>query len=133
MLAEQIFESNVRGYQRDVAVNQQIQSSLKSDHQGVDFWLLNNGITIITANATSAGYLRATVQDPQVVNGLQTSREIFNYFAAAPQPNDNRLVLVRVIETKDVGVQDQIIRATNSQNKMGCRTATDDRSNSSRY
>ena len=32
--------------------------------------------------------------------------------------SDNRRILVRIIETKDESVRDQIIRATNSQNKM---------------
>jgi hypothetical protein len=118
ILAERMFESNVRGYRPDLSVNEQIQLSLRSDPLDINFWLLNNGITIITPKTNPAGHLKLGIQDPQIVNGLQTSREIFNYFSSTPSQNDARSVLVRVIETSDVTVRDKIIRATNSQNRM---------------
>ncbi|WP_422003887.1 AIPR family protein [Pyruvatibacter mobilis] len=117
-LAESIFESNVRGYQRNVGVNTQIRGSLNEESQKPNFWLLNNGITIITPKATPAGHLGVDVQDPQIVNGLQTSREIFDYFSGGSDVDDDRSVLVRVIETSDADVRDKVIRATNSQNLM---------------
>jgi hypothetical protein len=55
------------------------------------------------------------------VNGLQTSREIFGYFNKSGVPvaeNDTRTLLVRVIQTGDASLQDAIIKATNSQNRM---------------
>lgn len=118
VLAERIFESNVRGYQRDASVNEQIQLSLEADPTETNFWLLNNGITIITPKAVPAGHLQLSIQDPQIVNGLQTSREIFNHFSKSVGREDDRSVLVRVIETGDINVQDKIINATNSQNRM---------------
>ncbi|WP_425404319.1 AIPR family protein [Hwanghaeella sp.] len=117
-LTESIFESNVRGYQQNVGVNTQIRASLDEESQKPNFWLLNNGITIITPKATPAGHLRVDVQDPQIVNGLQTSREIFDHFSDDDDEADDRSVLVRVIETSDADVRDKVIRATNSQNRM---------------
>ena len=70
-LVERLFESNVRGFQQNTAVNKQIRSSLRSQ-DGVNFWLLNNGITIIAERMQSAGYMQITCQDPQIVNGLQS-------------------------------------------------------------
>lgn len=116
-LAESIFESNVRGYQRDAGVNTQIRTSLTADPHTTNFWLLNNGVTIITAKASSVGHQKLEIQDPQIVNGLQTSREIFDHFSTDDRADD-RSVLVRVIETNDASVRDLIIRATNSQNRM---------------
>ena len=45
-LDELIFESNVRGYQGDSTINRSISDTLKkASGAGIDFWLLNNGIT----------------------------------------------------------------------------------------
>lgn len=116
-LAEQIFESNVRGFQQRTAVNLQIRKSLDTDKHA-DFWLLNNGVTII-AKQTATGTLgRLNLEDPQIVNGLQTAREVFNYFTEKKPQNEERLILVKVIETADEVVRDAIIKATNSQNPM---------------
>jgi hypothetical protein len=121
-LAERIFESNVRGYQVDAGVNKQIQKSLEDPGPGANFWLLNNGVTIISPQTAPAGHLSLSIQDPQIVNGLQTSREIFSYFTTGDVnqkfENEKRTLLVRVIHTADPDLQDMIIRATNSQNRM---------------
>lgn len=52
------------------------------------------------------------------MNGLQTSREIFNYFSEGTPSGDERSILVKVIETGNPVVRDAVIKATNSQNKM---------------
>jgi hypothetical protein len=118
VLAERIFESNVRGYQQDATVNEEIRASLEKKGKA-NFWLLNNGVTIIAAKATPTGHLRVSIEDAQIVNGLQTSREIFNFHNSGKmQPDEDRSLLVRVIETSDPEVSDLVIRATNSQNRM---------------
>lgn len=114
-LAERIFESNVRGFVQDSGVNDDIAASLRNPVDEPNFWLLNNGVTIIAAKAAPA-HLMLTVEDPQIVNGLQTSRVIFDNISK--DAKDDRTVLVRVIETTDQKQQDRIIKATNSQNKM---------------
>ncbi len=118
-LAERLFEANVRGFQQDTAVNKQIRNSLLRP-EGINFWLLNNGITIIAEEMQSAGHLRVTCEDPQIVNGLQSSRAIFEHFStgSGSPRDDDRSILVRLIETKEETVRDRVIRATNSQNKM---------------
>ena len=87
---------------------------------GINFWLLNNGITIIAENTQSVGHLRVTCEDPQIVNGLQSSRAIFEHFSDSMESpsDDDRSILVRLIETNEEKVRDRVIRATNSQNKM---------------
>jgi hypothetical protein len=120
-LQERIFESNVRGFQQNTPVNVDIRKTL--DNPGkADFWLLNNGITILTGKANTAGYQTLEIEDPQIVNGLQTSRQIDAYYrggATIPRPEDDgRRILVRVLQSSDEAVRDNVIRATNSQNKM---------------
>lgn len=79
-----------------------------------DFWWLNNGITIVASQATQGGKA-LNLEDPQVVNGLQTSTEIFNYFRCSNTEGDERNLLVRVIVPREADSRDRIIKATNSQ------------------
>jgi hypothetical protein len=119
-LARSLFESNVRDYQGSVTVNTAIRQTLQNANSE-DFWYLNNGVTIITPNVVLAGK-QLTIEDPQIVNGLQTSHEIYQHFSDyadeptnAPDIVDRRMLLVRVICEKDEPARDRIIRATNSQ------------------
>ncbi|MFV0595263.1 AIPR family protein [Shewanella sp.] len=113
-LARSIFESNVRDYQGSVVVNTGIRKTLEN-RDSENFWYLNNGVTIITPKAVMAGK-QLTIEDPQIVNGLQTSHEIYQYFSQlGNHEGDERAVLVRVICEEDEEARDRIIRATNSQ------------------
>lgn len=112
-LRREIFEANVRDYQGRTEVNDDIQLSLQESGQE-DFWWLNNGITIISERASQSGKA-LTIEDPQIVNGLQTSTEIFNYCRKASHGSENRKVLVRVIVSTEDESRDRIIKATNSQ------------------
>ena len=120
VLAERIFEFNVRGFAQDSSVNNAIGKTLAEQKGLPNFWLLNNGVTIIAAKAVPASHIMLDIEDPQIVNGLQTSRVIFDYFTKPENKDlvDERTVLIRVIQTADQEIQDKIIRATNSQNKM---------------
>ena len=117
-IAERFFDSNVRGYWKSTPVNKRIADSLKNPQ--VEFWLLNNGVTILAEKIETGEHLEVEVTDPQIVNGLQTSREIYNYYREAKSlpPNDNRRLQVRLIKTVEPKARDSIIQATNSQNVM---------------
>lgn len=116
-LARSIFESNVRDYQGSVVVNTGIRQTLENQ-ESENFWYLNNGVTIITPKAVMAGK-QLTIEDPQIVNGLQTSHEIYQYFSQlVNHEGDERAVLVRVICEEDEEARDRIIRATNSQTSI---------------
>lgn len=116
-LRRDIFEANVRDYQGRNEVNKQIKETLSED-QREDFWWLNNGITIIASKATQSSKI-LTIEDPQIVNGLQTSREIFEHFSGHPPASgDARSVLVRVVVPIDDSSRDNIIRSTNSQTSI---------------
>lgn len=113
-LARSIFESNVRDYQGSVYVNTGIKQTLEN-RDSDNFWYLNNGVTIISPKAVLAGK-QLTIEDPQIVNGLQTSHEIYLHFSNLENSsNDDRAILVRVICEKNEEARDRIIRATNSQ------------------
>lgn len=116
-LMRNIFEANVRDYQGDIQVNEGIRGTLENKGQNDDFWWLNNGVTIIATKATLTGK-KLTIEDPQIVNGLQTSTEIYKYFEKKNTEGENRNVLVRIIVPTEAESRDRIIKATNSQTKI---------------
>lgn len=115
-LRKNLFEANVRDYQGNNQVNEDMQKSLVEGGPE-DFWWLNNGVTVVASKAVQGGKV-LTVEDPQIVNGQQTSTEIFNYFHAANTENDERCVMVRVIVANNAVSRDRIIKATNSQTSI---------------
>jgi AIPR protein len=118
-VAERFFDSNVRGYWPHSRVNKDIAKTLCGT-SGPEFWLLNNGITILAEKSnTTSGFLELEIYDPQIVNGLQTSRQIYSYFAGnGGEKADARRLMVRVIKSSDKPTRDAIIKCTNSQNEM---------------
>jgi len=115
-LLTRIFEANVRAYQGVVEVNREIAESLIHPTPNLDFWWLNNGVTIVADQAQFMNN-RLTIENPLIVNGLQTSHEIHNV-AAKLLPTDQRMVLVRVIVENDREKRDEIIKATNRQTSI---------------
>ncbi|MBZ5676270.1 MAG: AIPR family protein [Acidobacteriia bacterium] len=117
-LDELIFESNVRGNQGRTSVNRQMRAALDAGSPP-DFWQLNNGVTVTCASISPIDAYSLSVDDAQVVNGLQTSRQIFGHFSdTKDSKNDARVVLVKLIPVSDDAVRDKIIRATNNQNPI---------------
>jgi hypothetical protein len=113
-----LFESNVRDYQGDVNVNEAIRTTLEKPYPKEQFWWLNNGVTIV-AEKVGGHPLELQIDEPQIVNGLQTSEEIFKYFTTHPNAakDEKRELLVKVIGSSS-DVHDHIIRATNSQTSI---------------
>ncbi len=112
-LIRHIFEANVRDYQGKTQVNEEIQVSLQQP-SNEDFWWLNNGITVLASRAIQSGKI-IMIENPEIVNGLQTSTEIHNYFSTCNTVAEQRNLLVRVIVPNAPESRDRIIKATNSQ------------------
>ena len=74
-------------------------------------------MSILAAKPTLSGKT-LTLEDPQIVNGLQTSTELHKYFQSQNTEEDDRAILVRMIEPSDSASRDRIIKATNSQTKI---------------
>ncbi|GKW27523.1 AIPR family protein [Pectobacterium brasiliense] len=112
-LRRYLFDSNVRDFMGLNFVNEDIKKTLTSE-DSPDFWLLNNGVTILATSAKLIGQ-SINMEDIQIVNGLQTSESIFRYFSSGGSDIKDRAVMIKVIVSKEEKVRDQIIRATNSQ------------------
>jgi hypothetical protein len=112
-----MFEANVRDYETGSDVNASIQATLAQSSEGVDFWWLNNGVTVVADKVQLNGKILSLVS-PQIVNGLQTSHEIYKRGASASL-DAQRSVLVKVVEANQEATKDRIIKATNSQTTLG--------------
>ena len=119
-LNQHFFEDNVRDFEGKVEVNKNITATLQSESKTPDFWWLNNGITILVSEAPVSRTKMYSLRDVQIVNGLQTSRSIFDYFSENPDrlESENRSVLVRILTPQEEAEKDRIIRATNSQTNV---------------
>lgn len=113
-IRDDLFESNIRHFQGLVDVNKQIKTTIENpSHE--DFWWLNNGITIIAEEPKEVGK-KLSIENVQIVNGLQTSYSIFNNHDG--RDNDQRSVLVKVIINTNKDTIDNIIASTNRQNPV---------------
>ncbi|WP_298919750.1 AIPR family protein [uncultured Nostoc sp.] len=117
-LRKYIFAFNVRDYQgSNVEVNKDIKATLESNEK-LDFWWLNNGITILSSKASVAGKT-ISLDDVQVVNGLQTTNTIYHYIKNKENNNnglnEERAILIKIVVTNDPETRDRVIKATNFQ------------------
>lgn len=115
-LRRYLFDSNVRDFLRGTRVNEDIAESLRLP-SAPDFWWLNNGVTILATNAALSGKT-ISLQNIQIVNGLQTTETIFRHFESNTGGRDDRTLLIKVLVSTDSLVRDRIIRATNNQNAV---------------
>ena len=118
-LRKTFFEANVRDYQGHNSVNSSIANTLEGEGNE-DFWWLNNGVTILSTDIKLITNKSLQVVNPEIVNGLQTSREIYNYFSerSGRINEDNRTILVRVIRPESEESRDNIIFSTNNQTSI---------------
>ncbi len=111
------FDENVRDFLGSNNTNSDILETLNTQDDTIDFWNLNNGITILAKEfrlIDNEGVLKGV----QIVNGLQTTMSIYNYFNLHPGQIDNRLVLIKIISEKNEEDRKRIIRATNNQSQI---------------
>ena len=113
-----IFDSNVRDYQGRVEVNKDIQQTLEIVNDGLNFWWLNNGITILASNASISG-TTISLDGVQIINGLQTTYNIYEYFKENSEliEEDERSISIKIIiiDQDHSKTRDRIIKATNFQ------------------
>ncbi|MCD0164660.1 AIPR family protein [Deinococcus sp. 12RED42] len=117
-LRHALFDMNVRDYQGRTDVNIKIEETLSYPGQE-DFWWLNNGVSVIASGVRSSNKV-LTLDYPQIVNGLQTSYEIYKSMKTMSPEVASKNILIRVVEIplENKESRDKIIRATNSQTQL---------------
>lgn len=109
-----LFDSNVRDFMGINTVNGDILETLNNRKNDEDFWWLNNGITILCSSAVAIGK-SITIENVQIVNGLQTSECIYRYFLEKEHNEENRVVLIKILPCESAEIADNITRSTNNQ------------------
>jgi len=113
-LRRALFNDNVRDYLEKSAVNKEIEKTITDSPEM--FLLCNNGITIVCSGFEQVKDKLVKIENPQIVNGCQTSNSIFKY---KDHPNIGKVqILVRLISTENLEVSNQIVRGTNKQNQV---------------
>ena len=118
-IRKNFFDSNVRDYQGKNNVNSSISETLHNPDDN-DFWWLNNGVTVLASEAILVNNRELQIVNPEIVNGLQTSTEIFNYYSDNKDAlkKETRSILLRIIVPENEESRDQIIFATNNQTNI---------------
>jgi AIPR protein len=75
-----IFEANVRGFQNNRKISNQILLSLSTKAKSKTFYKLHNGITIVGDSIMKDSTIKFNIENPQIVNGCQTLTTIGEHY-----------------------------------------------------
>lgn len=114
-LRRYIFDANVRDFQRMSEINKGMAHTLETKDRA-DFWWYNNGVAILAKNPSIAGNI-ITLDDVQIVNGLQSTYVIHKYLKNTGG-KDQRKIGIKILTTDDNEIRDNIIKFANSQNPI---------------
>ena len=110
-----VFYENIRGYLGENKVNQDIKKTIESN-DFKKFSILNNGITVLCKNIKLEKVTTYRLTDFQIVNGCQTSHVLYH---ARHSENINHIVIpIKLIETDEDRIRNDIIKATNHQTEV---------------
>lgn len=112
MIRANMFDANVRAYQGNTDVNNEMIKTLQSCPE--NFVLYNNGITIVCSELIPKGKT-LKIRNPQVVNGCQTCNSLYKANADGVDISKAK-VIVKTIEAIGESVTQGIVRGTNRQN-----------------
>lgn len=120
----ELFDKNVRGYLTTKnEVNQQIFKTAISPTEAHNFFFLNNGVTIV---CTDIDYLpvdespEIKIKNLQIVNGGQTTNALYEAYQGN-QLSDSVYILVRIVQTEDKNLLQEIPATTNNQTIVRAR------------
>ena len=110
-IKKSVFTDNIRDFQGDKGVNQEIRQTIESDPS--KFFLYNNGVTIICKKITALPKKKYELIGYQIVNGCQTSHVIYN--SRNTDGLSDISLPIKLIQTTDGGIINSVIKATNHQ------------------
>lgn len=114
-LRRSLFNDNVRDYLGNKGnVNHEIEETIKKEPEM--FLLCNNGITIVCSDFEQVRDKLVKIENPQIVNGCQTSNSIFNL--RNTEEIKRVQVIIRLICTEDFDVSNKVVKSTNKQNQV---------------
>ena len=111
LLRRNMFDDNVRDFQGNSTINQEILSTLKRYPER--FVLYNNGITIVCKNIVPKNG-KYELENPQIVNGCQTCSMIYQAHRKGVKLDSVRIIAKIVGSNEEV--TQGIVRGANRQN-----------------
>jgi hypothetical protein len=113
---EKLFSANQRDYLGSRKSDKNINNGIKNSATGEpeNFWVFNNGISIITNKIIEDGTV-ATLSGISIINGAQTTGSLGS---VEQELANSLLVLCRFIECNDQVIVKNIVKYNNSQNKL---------------
>lgn len=112
LLRRNMFDDNVRDWQGNSAVNQEILATLRTYPER--FVLFNNGITIVCKRVQLDKSGKYVLENPQIVNGCQTCNVIYRAYREGV--NLEGVQVIAKIVGSDEEVTQGIVRGANRQN-----------------
>ena len=118
-----LFDLNLRYEVRNSSINGDILRSLQHQKTRRHFHHYNNGLIVVSKTYSVRDKQNCIhLTGPQIVNGLQTVKSIYNAVTAndvtREQLDRECLVQVKVINTSDADFVAKVVQATNNQNPM---------------
>ncbi|MCX9085001.1 MAG: AIPR family protein [Candidatus Methanoperedens sp.] len=120
---DKLFSENIRGFLGYNKTNRKIKDTLYNPDESIYFPFLNNGITIlcdemqIPSNPQAGQYI-IPVSNPVIVNGLQTTKVIYDVYTTEKTKLDGVDITVRLYEAKNPELINKITEATNTQTSI---------------
>lgn len=117
---DKLFSANYRGFlgiskRKKKNINLDIKNT--AEKQPVNFWVYNNGVTILTHNYTpSEDKESTTLTGISIINGAQTTGSLSSLDGSTNL--ENVLVLARVIKCTNTETIEEIIKYNNTQNEI---------------
>ena len=104
IIRKTLFNDNVRDFQGDNSINSEIFNTIKNMPER--FVLFNNGVTIVCGSFHQGNRL-LEIENPQIVNGCQSSYLLFN---AAKENIDISSIslVVKIISTNNSDLSNEI-------------------------
>ena len=114
-LRRSLFNDNVRDYLGNQgAVNSEIEETIVESPEM--FLLCNNGVTIVCTDFEQVQNKLVKIENPQIVNGCQTSNSLFSL---KNHPNIGKTqILVKLVSTENLSISNKIVRGSNKQNQV---------------
>lgn len=113
---ERLFSANYRGF-LGISKRKKINSAIKStaERQPADFWVFNNGITLLTNGINKKGNDSFLI-GASIINGAQTTGSLGSTDSSIDLQNVQ--VMCRVVMCKNPAKIEEIVKYNNTQNKI---------------
>ncbi len=122
---DNIYMENVRHFLNGSNVNKGIGKRISNEDEKMDFWVFNNGITLLADKVVlQEANKKIVISNPKIIDGLQSSYSIFKSLADGSMQEERkkeifqREILIKVVSNVSDEIKEDIIKSNNDRNKV---------------